>query len=109
MDSFLMALRRFVAKRGTPAKLWLDQDTNFHGGERELGEAYAAMLPDLQCQLAYQRIQFPFNPIGIWEREVRSVKSVLYAVLGSQSVPEKVSMNSKPLGYVSSDMADDVK
>ncbi len=121
-DSFLMALRRFIARRGTPAELWSDQGTNFRGGQRELREAYAALVPDIQHQLARQRIHFHFNPPsaphfgGVWEREVRSVKSALYIVLGSQSVPEEVLMtvlleveailNSKPLGYVSSDVAD---
>ncbi|XDV33330.1 hypothetical protein PO909_003765 [Leuciscus waleckii] len=61
-DSFLMALRRFVARRGTPAELWSDQGTNFKGGERELREAFAEMAPDLQKQLARQKIQFHFNP-----------------------------------------------
>ncbi len=97
-DSFLMALRRFIARRGTPAELWSDQGTNFHGGQRELREAYAALVPDIQRQLACQRIHFHFNPPsaphfgGVWEREVRSVKSALYIVLGSQSVPEEVLM-----------------
>ncbi len=121
-DSFLMALRRFIARRGTPAQLWSDRGTNFRGGVRELREAYAAFAPDLQCHLARQKITFCFNPPsaphfgGVWEREVRSVKSALYTVLGSQSLPEEALMtvlleveailNSKPLGYVSSDVAD---
>ncbi len=121
-DSFLMALRRFIPRRGTPAQLWSDRGTNFRGGERELREAYAALAPDLQRHLARQKISFCFNPPsaphfgGVWEREVRSVKSALYTVLGTQSVPEEVLMtvlleveailNSKPLGYVSSDVAD---
>ncbi|XP_056121116.1 uncharacterized protein LOC130099439 [Rhinichthys klamathensis goyatoka] len=46
-DSFLMALRRFVSRRGTPAELWSDQGTNFRGGERELREAYAALVPNI--------------------------------------------------------------
>ncbi|XP_073722599.1 uncharacterized protein [Misgurnus anguillicaudatus] len=121
-DSFLMALRRFVARRGTPAELLSDRGTNFRGGERELREAYAALVPDIQHHLAKQKIHFRFNPPsaphfgGVWEREVRSVKSALYTVVGSQPVPEEVLMtvlleveailNSKPLGYVSSDVAD---
>ncbi|KAL0161393.1 hypothetical protein M9458_045118 [Cirrhinus mrigala] len=117
-DSFLTALWRFIARKGTPAQLWSDQGTNFRGGEQELRETYAALAPDLQRHLVRQKIQFCFNPPaalhfgGVWEREVRSVKSALY----TQSVPEEVLMtvlleveailNSKPLGYVSSDMAD---
>ncbi len=121
-DSFLMALRRFIARRGTAAELWSDRGTNFKGGERELREAFAEMAPELQKQLSRQRIRFQFNPPaaphfgGVWEREVRSVKSALYTTVGTQSVPEAVLLtvlleveailNSKPLGYVSSDVAD---
>ena len=121
-DAYLMALRRFIARRGTPAEIWSDQGTNFKGGERELREAYANMAPTLQRQLARQRIKFRFNPPaaphfgGVWEREVRSVKSALYTCVGAQPVQEEVLrtvlleveaiLNSKPLGYVSADIAD---
>ncbi len=50
-DSFLMALRRFMARQGKPHELLSDQGTNFRGGERELREAFTALTPDLQRQL----------------------------------------------------------
>lgn len=61
-DSFLMALRRFIARRGKPSELLSDQGTNFRGGERELKEAFAALEPEVQAQLAPQQIKFSFNP-----------------------------------------------
>ncbi|CAI5673999.1 unnamed protein product [Oreochromis niloticus] len=120
--AFLMALRRFVARRGTPAELYSDQGTNFRGGERELQAAFAAMTSDLQKLLAPQKIVFHFNPPaaphfgGVWEREIRSVKTALYTTVGSQPLQEEVLrtvlvevegiLNSKPLGYVPSDISD---
>lgn len=56
-DTYLMALRRFIARHGTPSDLWSDQGTNFKGGDRELQEAFAKMAPTLQEQLARQRIK----------------------------------------------------
>ncbi|XP_077363581.1 uncharacterized protein LOC144007644 [Festucalex cinctus] len=41
-DSFLMALRRFIARRGTPAELYSDQGTNYRGGE---GSCVRHLLP----------------------------------------------------------------
>ncbi|KAI3360544.1 hypothetical protein L3Q82_002419 [Scortum barcoo] len=80
------------------------------------------MAPHLKEQLAKQKIEFCFNPPSTphfsreWEREVRSVKSALKVVLKEQTVPETVLqtvlveaegiLNAKPLGYVSSDLAD---
>ncbi|XP_076856690.1 uncharacterized protein LOC143510810 [Brachyhypopomus gauderio] len=121
-DSFLMALRRFIARRGRPAELFSDQGTNFRGGERELREAFTTLSPVLQQQLSKQMISFHFNPPaaphfgGAWEREIRSVKTALYTTVGAQAVSEEVLrtvllevegiLNSKPLGYVSSDARD---
>lgn len=120
-DLFLMALRRFIARQGTSAELYSDQGTNFRGGEKELRETFAALSPDLQQKLAKQKISFHFNPPaalhfgGRWEREIRSVKTALYTTVGAQPVPEEVlrtvllvegSLNSKPLGYISSSLTD---
>ncbi len=121
-DAFLMALRRFIARRGKPAELYSDQGTNFRGGETELKEAFHQLSQDLQQQLAKQQISFHFNPPfaphfgGVWERKIRSVKAALYTTLGSETVTGEVLQTvlieiediliSKPLGYVSADIAD---
>ncbi|XP_024865045.1 uncharacterized protein LOC119617585 [Kryptolebias marmoratus] len=121
-DAFLMALRRFIARRGKPKEILCDQGTNFRGGERELQESFQALHPDLKERLAYQQIRFAFNPPGsphfggCWEREIRSLKIALQVILGAQTVTEEVlhtvlieiegMLNSKPLGYTSSEVAD---
>lgn len=121
-DSFLMSFRRFQARRGNPATLLSDRGTNFRGGESELRENFKAMTEELKTRLAPAQVHFQFNPPnaphfgGTWEREVRSIKTALYTVLGAQTVGDEVLatvlteiegvLNSKPLGYVSSDVAD---
>lgn len=35
-DYFLMALRRMVARHGSPSEILGDQGTNFRGGDKEL-------------------------------------------------------------------------
>ncbi|KAL1246504.1 hypothetical protein QQF64_034638 [Cirrhinus molitorella] len=117
-----MSLRRFIARRGTPAELYSDQGTNFKAAEKELHETFDGLSLELQQLLAKQKIAFHFNPPaaphfgGAWEREIRSVKSALYTVVGAQSVSEEVLhtvlleveaiLNTKPLGYTSSNIAD---
>lgn len=80
------------------------------------------MSPQLQEQLAEQKIWFQLNPPaaphfgGTWEREVRSIKASLRVVLKEQVVLEPVLLtllievegilNAKPLWYVSPDVAD---
>ncbi len=121
-DAFLLSLRQFITRRGTPFELLCDNGTNFVGGEQELREAFDAMAPELRDQLAKQKISFQFNPPSAphfgraWEREVRSVKTALRIILRDQSVPEPVLytvlvevegiLNAKPLGYVSTDATD---
>ncbi len=113
-DHFLLALRRFIARRGQPYELISDQGTNFRGGERELRESFDQLSPALQELLSKQQIRFNFNPPssphfgGCWEREVRSIKAALRTTLGTQVLSEEVlytvlveveeMLNSKPLG-----------
>ena len=80
------------------------------------------MEPQLKEQLTEYQIVLKYNPPktphfgGAWEREVRSIKCGLQVAMGSQSVSEDVLytalvevegiLNSKPLGYMSADVAD---
>lgn len=121
-DAFLLALRRFIARQGTPFEILSDQGTNFRGAARELEEAFAGMMPQLQEELAKKQIKFHFNPPasphfgGAWERDIQSVKKALQVVIGTLSLQGEVLLtflvevegilNAKPLGYVSSDLAD---
>ena len=121
-DAFLLSLRRFIARKGKPFELLMDNGTNFIGGERELREAVESMAPQLKDQLAEHQIRFHFNPPsaphfgGTWEREIKCIKTALRVVLNEQTVPEPVLqtmlaevegiMNAKPLGYLSSDAMD---
>ncbi|XP_048010442.1 uncharacterized protein LOC125244397 [Megalobrama amblycephala] len=120
-DAFLLALRRFIARRGKPAEIISDQGTNFKGADRELQTAFKELEPQLQQKLVNYQIDFKFNPPnaphfgGAWEREIRSIKSALQVAVGTQSLSEDVLhtilvevegiLNSKPLGYVSADVA----
>ncbi|XP_036070983.1 uncharacterized protein LOC118599568 [Oryzias melastigma] len=121
-DAFLMALRRFIARRGKPFEILADRGTNFRGGAAELQTSFAALETPLQQQLAGQKIKFSFNPPGsphfggTWEREIKSIKMALRVILQENVVPEPVlqtvlvevegMLNAKPLGYISSDAAD---
>ena len=122
-DSFIMALRRFMSRRGQPAKILSDNGTNFIGGERELREAIQKLDQEqITNELSRKSIDWRFiTPAashmgGAWERLVSSVKRALRVVLGSQVVSDEVFssalcevehiVNSRPLTYVSSDAAD---
>jgi hypothetical protein len=97
-DSFLMAFRRFVSLRRTPTEVYSDNGMNLVAGEREHREGLQRTKKDIRIrdQLADRRISWHFYPPspphfgGVWERMVRSAKTVLRFVLGSQTVPEKV-------------------
>lgn len=95
-DAFIMALRWFIAQCIKPAELLSDQGTNFKG-ERELMEAFADLAPNVQQQFANQKISFHFNfPAsphfgGVWEKEIHSIKYVIYTTVGFQQYLKKSS------------------
>ena len=87
-DSFLMTLHRFMARRGKPAKIFSDNGTNFVGAERELREAIEELNSQkVKDALLIEAIEWHFTPPhaphmgGIWERLVRSVKTVLKSLI----------------------------
>lgn len=117
VDTFLLpALRRFMAFRGTPSELLSDQEKNFCGADRGLKEAFTAMELQIRDSLAKCLIKF-IHFGGMWEREICSAKNAHQVVLGTEAVLEKVLLalerpfpegilNAKPLGHVTSEIAE---
>ena len=122
-DGFLMALRRFIARRGRPKLIMSDNGTNLVAGERELRDCIREWNQDqIVNELCQRQIEWRFNPPtashmgGVWERLVASVKRALRVVLGVQCLSEDVlqtvlvevefMLNGRPLTYVSSDVND---
>ena len=119
-SSCVMGVERFVSRRGSPALIWSENGTNFIGAEKELGESIEKWnVVNIAAELAHKVIKWRFNPPsaphqgGIWERLVRSFKHVLYTILGTRRLTDKVlhttfclvenALNSRPLTPVSTD------
>ena len=125
-DSFINALRRFVNRRGKVRDLRSDQGTNFVGARNELAAALKELdrktIRDFLLSKDCDWIEFNMNvPAashmeGIWERLIRSVRAVLFALLlemGTQLDDEALRtlmteaenvINSRPLSI--QDLAD---
>ena len=122
-SSFINALRRFQARRGQVTFIRSDNGTNFVGAERELREEFSKLCESKVHDFLLQRgVEWQFNPPGasaqggVWERQIRSIRKVLNAVLREQSLTDEslqtllceveAVLNSKPLTTVSSDPSD---
>ena len=90
-DSFIDALRPFIARRGQPEHEYSDNATNFVGAERVLRESLCKWNQTKIDGYLYQhQIQWHFNPPsashmgGAWERIIRSVRRIMTALIQSQ-------------------------
>ncbi|KAA0703644.1 hypothetical protein E1301_Tti015510 [Triplophysa tibetana] len=87
-DAFINALRAFIAIRGNVHQLRCDQGTNFVGARREFAELLKEMDQERVKALG---CEFFMNPPaashmgGVWERQIRTVRSVLTAILDQSS------------------------
>ncbi|XP_055941739.1 uncharacterized protein LOC129971787 [Argiope bruennichi] len=113
-DTFLLALRRFVARRGRCSVIYCDNGTNFIGANNLLRSLDWNRIVE---NGAIHRIKWKFNPPtaswwgGWWERLIRVMKNVLKRVLGHAflSYDEMITVlcdcesiiNSRPLTYIS--------
>ena len=129
-DSFINALRRFIARRGPVREIRSDQGTNIVGAQTELKKALEEMDHDgIQRHLSKEFnadwvIRWKQNPPaashmdGVWERQIRSVRSILSALmrehghaLDDESLRTLLAeveciINSRPLTVPSSDPGD---
>ncbi|KAJ0004820.1 hypothetical protein NQD34_011034 [Periophthalmus magnuspinnatus] len=87
-DAFINALRCFIAIRGHVRQIRCDQGTNFVGAK---GEFLSAMKDLDQEQLNQYGCDFVLNTPssshmgGVWERQIRTIRSVLTAILDQNS------------------------
>lgn len=123
-DAFLNALQRFIARRGRPELIRSDNGTNFVGAKVELVAAIKHWNQERISESLLQReIKWVFNPPGashmggVWERQIRTVRAVLTALLQQQRVDDDTLqtvfcavesiVNGRPITKVSDDPNDD--
>ena len=122
-DSFLLALRRFIARRGQVKEIRSDNGTNFTSGEKELRESVKAWIQEkIQESLLQMEIVWSFNPPygshfgSVWERCIRTTRKILRALLREQITDDKSLatlmcevesiLNGRPITTISSDPRD---
>lgn len=117
-DTFILALRRFIGRRGNVRTIRSDNGTNFVGAENELRQAVqefdnekiAYYLNELGADWEWN-----FNPPaashmgGTWERQIRSIRNILSSLLKTHGqsldhesletliVETEAIVNSRPL------------
>ncbi|OXA48910.1 uncharacterized protein LOC110854898 [Folsomia candida] len=118
-ESFLLALERFIARRGRPTTIYSDNGTNFTGASHYFKELN---WKKIEKETAMKRINWIFNPPsapwwgGWWERLIKIVKDLLRRMLGNSRVDyqqlescicsvESV-VNARPLTFVTEDPED---
>ena len=122
-DDFIMVLRQFIGRRGSPREIWSDRGTNFVGANNELKEAIAQWNNEaIQTQLQQKGIKWVFQPpasphmSGVWERMVKMTKKHLKAVIGDGLLNDfelrtlfaeiEAVVNNRPITAVSDDPTD---
>ncbi|XP_060808980.1 uncharacterized protein LOC132903800 [Amyelois transitella] len=121
-NNFLLALRRFMSRRGKPTDLYSDNGTSFTGAYKEISEFLKNNCNSLSDSAASESIHFHFIPAhaphfgGLWEAGVKSTKYHLHRVLGNCNLTYEelyttltqieAVLNSRPITPLSSDPTD---
>ena len=118
-----MHFRALFARRGPPSEIRSDSGTNFVGGVRELRRAMNEWnKEEISDHLLQKNVKWIFNPPGashmggVWERQIRTVRSVLNTVLSQQAPDDEGLMtlfccvesivNGRPITKLSDDPKD---
>lgn len=112
-SSCVMAIRRFVRKRGSPVEIFSDNGTNFLGASRILADQIRKINIDCADTFTDAKTKWTFNPPGaphmggVWERMVRSVKEGMRALDDERKLNDEILqtvlaetesfINSRPL------------
>ncbi|GBO33339.1 hypothetical protein AVEN_95705-1 [Araneus ventricosus] len=113
-DAFLLALRRFIARRGRPRTIYCDNGTNFRGASNDLSKLnWSKILKETRTPKIFWKFIPPTAAWweGWWERLVRTLKDLLKRTLGKSVLTSnelytvicdcESIINCRPLTYVS--------
>ena len=119
-EGLLLALRRFMARRGTPSIFISDNALYFQAADRRIQSILQSS--EFQHYMTNQKIEWRFIPKrapwfgGFWERLVGLVKGCVQRVLGRNPVSYEMfftllteieaTLNNRPLTRASSDVND---
>ncbi|XP_036346995.1 uncharacterized protein LOC118756332 isoform X1 [Rhagoletis pomonella] len=99
-DAFLICLRNFVNRRGTPVRIRSDNGTNFIGAQRELKASerildFERISNDVSKRGVDWKFNCPSNPSsgGCWERLIHIVKRLLTKII-REEVPREDTLRS---------------
>ncbi|XP_058817361.1 uncharacterized protein LOC131680666 [Topomyia yanbarensis] len=119
MESCIMAVQRFVSRRGMPREFWSDNATCFQGTSNKLDMHNKMMAEKFTTSQTTWKFILPASPHmgGAWERLVRSVKVAIGATLDGTRKPDdetletilleaEAMINSRPLTYIPLESAD---
>ena len=119
----MVAVNRFIARRGRPATIISGNGTNFVASARELNESISSWNKNqTTSDLATRNIVWKFNLPGaahfggVWERLVRSCKKAIVSVLGNRSLTDELlttimclverTLNARPITLADDDLED---
>ena len=126
-SSCIDAIRRFTARRGSVKEMHSDNGTNFVGANNELRRCLEELDEQtIQNFASSHGIKWQFNTPaashhgGVWERQIRSVRKLLSAILNEQHLKTcksdeqlhtlmcevEATLNSRPLTRVSDEPND---
>ena len=90
-DSFIMALRRFISRRGDVRMIRSDNGTNFVGADKQLHREFMKMdhtkIANFLSRHKGDWVVWRRNPPsasnfgGVWERQIRTARSILSSMM----------------------------
>ena len=95
-SSCIRGIERFIARRGKSSTICSENGTNFVGAEKELLACINYWNGIAPTIFGHKVVAWKLNPPGAphhggsWKRLARSLKRVLYVILGRRRVTEKV-------------------
>ena len=96
-ESLLMAMDRFMSRRGRPQKIVSDNGGNLVRANMVIAEEINAWNQRQVEEFLLQKgVAWKFNPPyashfgGIWERHIRTIRKLLFHLLSSQSITDEV-------------------